>query len=73
MIPIKPAPDLIRGGCRFSDKIMLLQESMIPKKPAPDLIRVDTGFRTRSCSTRQLRHQLRRWTMFPLRLKRNMV
>src|SRR5580704_9040556 len=22
MIPKKPAPDLIRGGCRFSDKIM---------------------------------------------------
>ncbi len=23
MIPKKPAPDLIRGGIRFSDKIML--------------------------------------------------
>jgi hypothetical protein len=25
MIPKKPAPDLIRGGNRFSEKIMLLQ------------------------------------------------
>jgi hypothetical protein len=39
MIPKKPAPDLIRGGHRFSEKIMLQQKSMIPKKPAPDLIR----------------------------------
>jgi hypothetical protein len=30
MIPKKPAPDLIRGGLRFSEKIMLKQ-SMIPK------------------------------------------
>ncbi|MEA3027294.1 MAG: hypothetical protein QOF91_2579 [Alphaproteobacteria bacterium] len=28
MIPKKPAPDLIRGGNRFSDKIMLKPESM---------------------------------------------
>jgi len=27
MIPKKPAPDLIRGGNRFSDKIMLDQKS----------------------------------------------
>jgi hypothetical protein len=27
MIPKKPAPDLIRGGNRFSEKIMLNQES----------------------------------------------
>jgi hypothetical protein len=26
MIPKKPAPDLIRGGYRFSDKIMLKQK-----------------------------------------------
>ena len=26
MIPKKPAPDLIRGGYRFSEKIMLKQE-----------------------------------------------
>jgi hypothetical protein len=26
MIPKKPAPDLIRGGHRFSEKIMLKQE-----------------------------------------------
>jgi hypothetical protein len=26
MIPKKPAPDLIRGGHRFSDKIMLQPE-----------------------------------------------
>jgi len=26
MIPKKPAPDLIRGGNRFSDKIMLKQK-----------------------------------------------
>jgi hypothetical protein len=31
MIPKKLAPDLIRGGHRFSEKIMLRQESMIPK------------------------------------------
>jgi hypothetical protein len=32
MIPKKPAPDLIRGGNRFSDKIMLERKvSMIPK------------------------------------------
>jgi hypothetical protein len=32
MIPKKPAPDLIRGGNRFSEKIMLKQKSwtMIP-------------------------------------------
>ena len=30
MIPKKPAPDLIRGVKRFSEKIMLKQ-SMIPK------------------------------------------
>jgi hypothetical protein len=35
MIPKKPAPDLIRGGNRFSKKIMLKQESqtMIPVQP----------------------------------------
>jgi hypothetical protein len=27
MIPKKPAPDLIRGGYRFSEKIMLQQKS----------------------------------------------
>jgi hypothetical protein len=27
MIPKKPAPDLIRGGYRFSDKIMLKAET----------------------------------------------
>jgi hypothetical protein len=27
MIPKKPAPDLIRGGNRFSEKIMLKQET----------------------------------------------
>jgi hypothetical protein len=26
MIPKKHAPDLIRGGCRFSEKIMLQQK-----------------------------------------------
>jgi hypothetical protein len=26
MMPKKPAPDLIRGGNRFSEKIMLKQE-----------------------------------------------
>jgi hypothetical protein len=26
MIPKKPAPDLIRGGSRFSEKIMLKQK-----------------------------------------------
>jgi hypothetical protein len=26
MIPKKPAPDLIRGGYRFSDKIMLTEK-----------------------------------------------
>jgi hypothetical protein len=26
MIPKKPAPDLIRGGNRFSDKIMLTEK-----------------------------------------------
>jgi len=31
MIPKKPAPDLIRGGTRFSEKIMLPQKRMIPK------------------------------------------
>jgi len=29
MIPKKPAPDLIRGGNRFSDKIMLKQENRL--------------------------------------------
>jgi hypothetical protein len=33
MIPKKPAPDLIRGGRRFSEKIML-QRSVIPLKTA---------------------------------------
>jgi hypothetical protein len=37
MIPKKPVPDLIRGGERFSEKIMR-EKAMIPKKPAPDLI-----------------------------------
>jgi hypothetical protein len=27
MIPKKPAPDLIRGGSRFSEKIMLKQKA----------------------------------------------
>ena len=27
MIPKKPAPDVIRGGYRFSEKIMLKQEA----------------------------------------------
>jgi hypothetical protein len=30
VIPKKPVPDLIRGGYRFLEKIML-KESMIPK------------------------------------------
>jgi hypothetical protein len=30
MIPKKPAPDLIRGGNRFSDKIMLKQRTRTP-------------------------------------------
>ena len=30
MIPKKPAPDLIRGGSRLSDKIMLQQEALGP-------------------------------------------
>jgi len=29
MIPKKPAPDLIRGGNRFSDKIMLKKRTFI--------------------------------------------
>jgi len=29
MIPKKPAPDLIRGGNRFSEKIMLQQEDRV--------------------------------------------
>jgi len=29
MIPKKPAPDLIRGGYRFSEKIMLQQSEKI--------------------------------------------
>jgi hypothetical protein len=28
MIPEKPAPDVIRGGYRLSEKIMLQQEAM---------------------------------------------
>jgi hypothetical protein len=37
MIPKKLAPDLIRGGHRFSEKIMLQHKlDMIPKKLAPD-------------------------------------
>jgi hypothetical protein len=31
MIPKKPAPDLIRGGNRFLDKIMRQLKIMIPK------------------------------------------
>jgi hypothetical protein len=31
MISKKPAPDLIRGGNRFSDKIMRKAKCMIPK------------------------------------------
>jgi len=31
MIPKKPAPDVIGGEHRFSEKIMLHQQSMIPK------------------------------------------
>jgi hypothetical protein len=30
MIPKKPAPDLIRGGNRFSEKIMLKQKASVP-------------------------------------------
>src|SRR5262245_42664792 len=40
MIPKKPAPDLIRGGNRFSEKIMLEQETGRDddsKKSPPDL------------------------------------
>jgi hypothetical protein len=29
MIPKKPAPDLIRGGTGFSDKIMLKHQSIV--------------------------------------------
>jgi hypothetical protein len=29
MIPKKPAPDLIRGGYRFSEEIMLKQRSRV--------------------------------------------
>jgi len=44
MILKKPDPDLIRGGNRFSEKIMLRQKSMILKKAAPDLIRGGNRF-----------------------------
>jgi hypothetical protein len=33
MIPKKPAPDLIRGVQRFSEKIMLKQEAPTPGGP----------------------------------------
>jgi hypothetical protein len=32
MIPKKPAPDLIRGGYRFSEKIMLQQACAIVRR-----------------------------------------
>ncbi len=40
MIPKKPAPDLIRGGNRFSEKIMLKEKAMDEPSagPKPDLI-----------------------------------
>jgi hypothetical protein len=34
MIPKKPAPDLIRGGSRFSEKIMLKQKPRLPRLAA---------------------------------------
>jgi dodecin len=40
MIPKKPAPDLIRGGCWFSDKITL-------KLKIDDLMRLDLSFDVR--------------------------
>jgi hypothetical protein len=39
MLRKKLVPDLIRDGCRFSEKIMRHQTSMIRKKLVPDLIR----------------------------------
>jgi hypothetical protein len=40
MMPKKPAPHVMRGGYRFSENIMLQQEtSMMPKKPAPHVMR----------------------------------
>jgi hypothetical protein len=33
MIPKKPAPDLIRGGHRFSEKIMLKQKAFDRVRP----------------------------------------
>jgi hypothetical protein len=35
MIPKKPAPDLIRGGYRFSEKIMLHEYEHDPEKWVP--------------------------------------
>ena len=35
MIPKKPAPDLIRGGRRFSEKIMLKLKNYTAIRPAP--------------------------------------
>src|SRR5262245_1460759 len=46
MMPKKPAPDLIRGGYRFSEKIMLqneLERDDDSKKSHPALVRVDRG------------------------------
>jgi hypothetical protein len=37
MIPKKPAPDLIRGGYRFSEKIMLQYKKHDPEKACPGL------------------------------------
>ena len=44
MIRKKPAPDVIRGGNRFSENIVLHPKRMIRKKPAPDVIRGGSRF-----------------------------
>jgi len=64
MIPKKPAPDLIRGGNRFSEKIMLqcniwtmirfnLIGSWCSRQSKASSRKVEIGFRKRSCANKQ--------------------
>src|SRR5262249_15581859 len=39
MIPKKPAPDLIRGGYRFSDRSCTVNKLRLPKGPAASYVR----------------------------------
>src|SRR5580704_16934547 len=61
MIPKKPAPDLIRGGYRFSDKIMRIAKKLF----VPSAVAQDKDRAQRACDRARRRVFARSWRRLP--------